>query len=257
MSTFNSKASIPRFKPLMEYSEKLVACHTLFLLKVLVVLLLMLNTAQAATPNDPLEVINRPIMHFNTAIDTVLLKPLGRTYQQLMPRIAKKMVGNMFSNLDDIRAVASDLLQLKFRQALSDTGRIAINSTLGLGGLFDIATTEFGLEKHDEDIGTALANWNVSPGPYLVLPFVGPSTLRETLAMTIEGQLDINPLLTTDNSQVADKLLLLGAMHGRASLLPIEDMIIGDKYTFVREMYLQNLNYRNGLNNPELSFSDF
>jgi phospholipid-binding lipoprotein MlaA len=257
MSMFNSQASIPRFKHLMEYSEKLVTYPNLFLLGVLAVLLLMLNTAQAATPNDPLEGINRPIMHFNTAVDTVLFKPWGKTYQQFMPRFAKKRVSNMFSNLDDIRVVASDLLKLKFGQALSDSGRLAINSTVGLAGLFNVAAAEFGLEKHDEDIGTALAHWNAPPGPYLVLPIVGPSTLRETLATTIEYQLDIYPLLSADNRQVADKLLIVSAAHSRARLLPIEDMIIGDKYIFVREMYLQNLNYRNGLDNPNVSFNNF
>lgn len=257
MSAFKSQASIPRFKYLLEFSEKLARHFRRTLLGALAVLLLMLNTANAATPNDPLEAINRPIMHFNTTIDTVVLKPVARTYQQLMPRVAKKRVGNFFSNLGDIRVIASDLLQLKFGQALSDTERFAINSTIGLAGLFDPAAAEFGLEKHDEDIGTALAHWNVPQGPYLVLPFVGPSTLRETLATTMESQFDLYPLVSSDNRQVADKLLVLGAVHGRASLLPVEDMIIGDKYLFVRDMYLQNLNFRNGLENAQVGFSDF
>lgn len=253
----NTQTSIPRFEQLMKYSEKLAAYPSIFLLGVLAVLLLVQNTAQAATPNDPLEAINRPIMHFNTAIDTVLFKPLGRTYQQLMPRVAKKRVGNVFSNLDDIRVIASDLLQLKFGQALSDTGRFTINSTLGLAGLFDPASSEFGLEKHDEDMGKVMASWNIPQGPYLVLPFAGPSTLRETLAVGIESQLNLTPLLTSENSQIRDKLLIVGAAHGRAALLPLEDMIVGDRYTFIREMYLQNLDYRHGQENLEVSFSDF
>ncbi|MFT7294197.1 MAG: phospholipid-binding lipoprotein MlaA [Pseudohongiellaceae bacterium] len=123
---------------------------------------------------------------------------------------------------------------------MSDTARFTINSTIGLAGHFDPAPAEFGLEKHDEDIGTALAHWNAPQGPYLVLPFVGQSALRETLATTIEYQLDLYPLVRSGNRQVTDKLLALGAAHGRASLLPIEG--IGDKYLFVRDMYLQNLN---------------
>lgn len=253
----NKKTSIPRFKQLVKHSDKLAAYPSLFLLGVIAVLLLMQNTAQAAAPNDPLELINRPIMHFNTVIDTVLVKPLGRTYQQLMPRAAKKRVGSVFSNLDDIRVIASDLLQFKFGQALSDTGRLTINSTLGLVGLFDVAASVFGFEKHDEDIGTAMASWNIPQGPYLVLPLLGPSTLRETLAMGIEAKLELYPLVATGNSEIGDKLLIVGAAHGRAALLPFESMIVGDRYTFIREMYLQNLDYRHGIDDLEISFSDF
>jgi len=254
---FTNQAAILRFKYFMEYSGKLIGHVILIILGVLAALLLTLNTAHAVTLNDPLEAINRPIMHLNTAVDTVVFKPVARTYQQLIPRVAKQRVGNFFSNLGDIRVIASDLLQLEFTQALSDTGRFTINSTIGLAGLFDPAAAEFGLAKHEEDIGTALAHWNVPQGPYLVLPFVGPSTLRETLATALESRLDLYPLVSSANRQVTDKLLVLGAAHGRARLLPIEEMIVGDKYLFVRDMYLQNLNYRNGSDNQDVSFSDF
>ncbi len=257
MSTRQPSHVIPRFQQLLKYLDRLIACQSLFVVEIFVLLLIMINSAQAATPADPLEPINRPILHFNSAMDALVFKPLGKTYQQLMPAAARKGFGNMLNNLNDIQVIASDLLQLKFKQGFSDLGRFTVNSTLGVAGLFDVATTKFGLQKNDEDFGTALAHWNIGSGPYMVLPIIGPTTLRESIAQSLGSQIPVNPILESRNSEVRDKLIILGIAHARAKYLPLDDLVIGDKYIFVRDMYLQNLNYRNGEHTLDVSFSEF
>lgn len=212
------------------------------------------NTALAADTHDPLISVNRPVHGFNKAADTVIFKPLARIYQSLTPRIVKKGVGNFFSNLDDVQVVINDLLQLKIRQAGSDFGRLAINSTVGLGGVLNVAGDAFGIEKHDEDFGQTLAHWGVAPGPYIVLPLLGPSTIREGVGLATS--LVVNPMKGQD-AGTQNKIFSVAAVDARASFLDFDELIIGDEYLFLREIYLQRLDYKNSDNSLAVSLTDF
>lgn len=202
-----------------------------------------------AAENDPLESYNRAMFEFNDTVDRYVLKPVATGYDTVTPDPIQKGVSNFFSNLDDITVIFNDLLQLKLLQFLSDTGRLLINSTLGLGGLIDWAS-DMGLEKHDEDFGQTLGYWGVPAGPYFVMPFLGPSTLRDTPADYVDiryfdpvwQQLHEGyPVVARDES-AAWGLTALRIIDLRASLLKAEkilDEAALDRYSFIREAYLQ------------------
>ncbi|RIL10926.1 MAG: ABC transporter [Proteobacteria bacterium] len=160
--------------------------------KIVVLSLTILSACSAASAQevyDPLEPMNRGIFWFNNKLDIYLLEPVAKGYDWIMPQEAQDSVGNFFSNLRSPALLVSDLVQLKFDQAATHTGRFLINTTIGLGGLFDIAS-EMGLEEHDEDFGTALAYHGVPEGPYLVLPILGPSNFRDGFGRLVDGFLD-------------------------------------------------------------------
>ena len=136
------------------------------------------------------------------------------------------------SNIDDVVVTFNDLLQLDLGQASSDLTRVAINSTVGLGGMFNVAGNVFDLEKHDEDFGQTLAHWGVQPGPYLVLPFLGPSTLRESGGVWVDSI--VNPSLRMDDQGARDKILTFSALDSRVALLKFDKFIIGDEYIFIQ-----------------------
>jgi phospholipid-binding lipoprotein MlaA len=129
-----------------------------------------------AQQKDPFESFNRGVFAFNDALDRAIVKPVAKGYSAAMPTPAKTMVNNFFSNLDDVVVTANDLLQLKFKQAISDASRVIFNTTFGVFGLLNITDR---LEKHNEDFGQTLGYWGVPTGPYLMLPFLGPSTIRD------------------------------------------------------------------------------
>ncbi len=216
---------------------------------------LSLNTANAAESGDPLERVNRPIHEFNRAVDTVIIKPLATTYAFLTPRFIKKGIRNMLSNVDDVVVTVNDLLQGDFRQAGSDLGRVAINTTLGLGGLIDVADNVFELEKHDQDFGQTLAHWGVDRGPYVVLPLLGPSTLREGTGKFFDAFL--NPAIANDVSSIRDPYLTVKAVDTRARFLTFDELVVGDDYLFLREMYLQNLDFRESGDSQWVAFEEF
>jgi len=216
--------------------------------------MVLTNTALATETQDPLISVNRAVHGFNKATDAVVFKPLARTYQKLTPKIVKKGVRNFFSNLDDVQVVINDLLQLKIRQAGSDFGRLAINSTVGMGGVFNVAGDVFGIDKHDEDFGQTLAHWGVAPGPYVVLPLLGPSTVRESFGLT--ANFVLNPVRVED-AGTQDKLFSVAAVDARASFLGFDELIIGDEYLFLRGMYLQRLDYKNADKSMAVSLTDF
>jgi phospholipid-binding lipoprotein MlaA len=141
-----------------------------------VLALILSGCATGTNPADPYESFNRSMYKFNDSLDKAVGKPLAKGYAYVMPTIGKVMVSNFFSNLDDVVVTANDLLQLKFRQAASDGTRVIFNSTLGIFGLFNVTSR---LEKHNEDFGQTLGYWGVGPGPYLMLPLLGPSTVRD------------------------------------------------------------------------------
>ena len=156
------------------------------------VMLLSYVISGCATPPthnpDPFENFNRGVFAFNEGVDQIVVKPVAETYKGIVPDPVDRGVTNFFSNLDDIVVIANDLLQFKFKQAASDSGRFFINSTVGLLGFIDVGT-ELGLSKHNEDFGQTLGHYGIGSGFHIVLPFFGPSNVRDTIGITVDGYL--------------------------------------------------------------------
>lgn len=185
---------------------------------------------------DPWEGFNRAMFSFNDGLDTYALKPVSQGYKAVMPDIAETGVNNFFENLADVGTLLNNLLQGKFSNATEDFARIAFNSTFGLAGLIDVATP-MGIEKHDEDFGQTFGYWGVDSGPYLVLPFFGPATVRDGIGMVPDFLVD--PVRQLDDNGARNALYVTRIIDGRAQLLEAEKLISGDKYTFIRDAYLQ------------------
>ncbi|BFM48524.1 VacJ family lipoprotein [Marinomonas sp. THO17] len=202
-------------------------------------LLLLSQSIWAATEEDPWEGFNRAMFSFNDAVDGAVLKPLAKGYKAVTPNPVQKGVSNFFSNLGEIGNIANNLLQGKWDQTASSTWRFIINSTAGWFGIFDVAS-EMGLKKYDEDFGQTLAYWGVSSGPYLVLPFFGPSTVRDGAGLAVDLTYDDGVSLLDVNSDEETGLFAIDIVKTRAGLLSAESLIIGDRYSFIRDIYLQN-----------------
>ncbi len=194
---------------------------------------------ETSTPGDPLESINRPIHKFNSQVDKAVLKPVAQGYTNLVAPEFRSCVGNFFANLDDVNSTVNHLLQGKLVGAFNDACRVVLNSTVGLFGLVD-AASELGFRKtNDEDFGQTLGYWGVGSGPYLVVPFYGPSTLRDFTGRLVDGFLD--PLA---NHKPVDERLVgtaVNVVDTRARLMPATDLvdrIALDSYSFVRDAYL-------------------
>lgn len=187
--------------------------------------------------SDPIERINRGTYAFNSFFDRILFKHIAKGYNHL-PKPMRLGIGNFFSNLGTPVDIINNLLQGKPKAAGVETGRLLLNSTMGLGGLFDPAS-EVGLKEHSEDFGQTLGAWGASPGPYIVLPLLGPSSLRDGPAQIVDFA--THPLLYYDNSSVRDKLSILLSIDRRAGLLSAEKALEDayDEYAFVRDAYLQ------------------
>lgn len=195
-------------------------------------------------PNDPYERINRPVMQFNDTLDKWILTPVTKLYLIVVPKPIVKGVSNVFSNLDTVPTIANDVLQGNFYQATSDSWRLIINSTIGVLGFFDVAST-MGLEPNTEDLGLTLARWGYKKSNYIVLPFFGPSTFRDAVVLPINYQFfTVYPYLYPVNYRY--RLYALGVINHRANLLCFQnvlDQAALDKYVFVRDAYLQRRNY--------------
>ena len=201
---------------------------------------LSIHRAIKVNPVDPYEGFNRSMYGFNMGFDKYLLKPVADGYRFVTPDFMQSGVTNFFNNLKGISVVLNDLLQGKFEQSASDWGRFLANTTIGIGGLFDVAT-EMGLEANIEDFGQTLAVWGVDQGPYLVLPFLGPTTLRDGGGVIIDRA--ANPSTYVIGTGV------LEGINDRAnaeSALNFIDEAALDPYVFTRESFLQ---YRNNLIN--------
>lgn len=215
-------------------------------------------TMQSPDKRDPFEGFNRAAYAFNDDLDRAILKPLATGYQKVVPGSINNSITNFFSNLDDLVVLVNSLLQLKFEQSLSDLGRITVNTTIGLAGLLDVAS-EMDLPKHNEDFGQTLGYWGVGSGHYLVLPFLGPSTLRDGLALPVDWELD--PVAYIDDDETYWGVVVLRAVDKRAGLLRasrILDTAALDPYTFMRDAYLQrrqNLVYDG--NPPQTAIDEF
>ena len=188
---------------------------------------------------DPLEVINRPIYKFNSVTDKFILRPVAKGYDFLMPRPARIGVSNFLDNLSYPIVIVNSFLQGKFSQGASDTGRFLLNSTIGIAGLFDPASA-VGLEAHQEDFGMTFARWGFAQGPYIVVPLLGPRTIRSGIGTLADIQ--VNPMVQMNNSSVRDKILIVWTIDSRANLLPVDEQINAafDPYLFIRDAYLQN-----------------
>jgi phospholipid-binding lipoprotein MlaA len=189
-------------------------------------------------PIDPLEPINRGIYKFNDSLDKAVLKPVARGYQEAMPTVVKAMISNFFSNLDDVDVTANDLLQFKLKQGFSDGMRFVVNSTLGVFGLIDVAS-QGSLMKHQQDFGLTLGKWGIGNGPYLVLPILGPSTLRDTAGLYGDGF--ASPLYQMSNMRARNLSYMLRGLSHRAAFLNQESVLdeaMIDPYQFIRESYL-------------------
>jgi len=200
-------------------------------------------------PSDPYEATNRSIYDFNDTLDRNIMAPIARGYVDVTPKPIRKGVTNFFDNVGYINVIANDLLQGKAMQFLSDTGRFVINSTLGLGGLFDPAK-EMGLRAHDEDLGQTFGVWGAGEGAYLTIPLAGPSSFRD--APDIASSILLNPL-TYFAGVFTIPVTLINGINTRANLLEatnIRDQAALDPYTFVREAYRQQREYKIYDGNP-------
>lgn len=189
-------------------------------------------------PVDPLERYNRHVTEFNDRIDRAILKPVAQAYTDYVPSPVRDCVGNFFSNLADVPNALNNLLQGKPGVAVSDVCRVVINTTVGLLGCFDIAS-KAGLEKSDEDFGQTLGRWGMGPGPYFVWPFLGPSTIRDSIGRVAGFYTD--PVDYVEPVSARNSLWATRIVDTRASLLPADKLLEGalDRYQFIRDAYLQ------------------
>ena len=195
------------------------------------------STQRERNPQDPLEPFNRGMYKFNDAVDKAILKPVAKGYNTVIPEPGKIMVRNFFSNLDDIIVTINDLLQLKFSQAASDGTRVLFNSTFGVLGIINITDR---LEKHNEDFGQTLGYWGFSSGPYIVLPFFGPRTFRDSVGLYVDSY--SSPIRLVPNIPTRNEMYVTRTISLRAGLLDQENILDEaaiDRYAFIRDAYLQ------------------
>lgn len=200
---------------------------------------------------DPWQGFNRSVFEFNEVLDGYLLKPAARGYQAITPDIVETGVGNFFGNLADVGSIVNNLLQFKAEAAVQDFSRVVFNTTIGLGGILDVATP-MGLPEHKEDFGQTLGYWGVESGPYLVLPFLGPSNVRDGISKLPDSMVDpvgeVNPIRTRN------QLYALRIVDTRAELLAAEQLLNGDRYTAIRDAYMQRREFL--VNDGEVDFDD-
>ena len=242
--------------------------HFILNAKSILLILLLVTTGCATTsklsgdfnPDDPYEKSNRKVFEFNNKIDKLFLRPVTDFYDKATPEFAQTSITNFFANLDDIRISINNLLQGNVVESMSDITRFFINSIFGLGGFFDVAS-EIGLEKHSEDFGQTLGKWGAKPGPYLMLPFLGPSTTRD--AFTFVGDTALAPALSLDDNAARVGLISLDLINTYSAFTGIADIESKDQYAFLRDAYLERRKYEinDGLSEEDLSndedFEDF
>ncbi len=213
----------------------------------LVTLLAMLTLAGCASNpptgpvHDPYENVNRKIYSFNKALDDAVLKPLAKGYRYVLPDLVEQGIGNFFSNLDDVTVIANDLLQGKFRQAGSDTGRFLYNSTAGVLGIMDVSTRA-GMVKHNESFGQTFGVWGIGEGPFLMLPFYGPNNARSTAGLVSEYYTTDVQRFLVDDTATDFGLTALDAIALRARLLSagnLLDTAALDPYLLLRDFWVQ------------------
>ena len=207
--------------------------------------------------NDPLEFVNRGVYSFNEKADEYVLEPVAKGYQYITPQSVDNGISNFFSNLDDVVVVVNDLLQLKLNQAWSDTVRLLVNSTVGVLGFMEVAS-DMGFPKHNEDFGQTLGAYGLGTGPYVVLPFLGPSTARDAVGVFADAYVD--PIQQIKDSDAMWGTYTVKAVDMRADLIStkkIADQASLDPYEFMRSAYFQRRNYLIYDGNPPFEEEDF
>ncbi|HTY98735.1 MAG TPA: VacJ family lipoprotein [Rhodocyclaceae bacterium] len=195
--------------------------------------------ATSGNPKDPIEGFNRAVFAFNEGLDTAIIRPVAVGYDKVMPSPVRTGVSNFFGNIADLAIALNNLLQGKVPEAASDAGRFLMNTTVGILGVFDVAST-VGLEKHDEDFGQTFGRWGVGPGAYVVVPFFGPRDVRDTVGLVLDVKAD--PVAHLNNIANRNTLLAVRIISDRADLLPADKVIEEaalDKYSYIRDAYLQ------------------
>ena len=200
-------------------------------------------TGPNANPADPFEPLNRQVSRFNDTLDDAVLRPVATAYRQVLPSPVRSGVNNFFGNLSDVWSFANSVAQLKLQNSAETFMRVNVNTFFGLGGLLDVAT-ETGLNRHNEDFGQTLGRWGVPSGPYLVLPLLGPSTVRDAAALILDIQGD--PVNYINDIPVRNSLYFLRLVDIRSNLLRVSQLLGDaalDKYTFTRDAFLQRRRY--------------
>jgi phospholipid-binding lipoprotein MlaA len=194
-------------------------------------------------PRDPFERVNRATFAFNDAVDRAVLKPVAKGYRKVAPQFVETGISNFMSNIHYPVVIVNNLLQAKFKPALSDTGRLLLNTTFGLAGFLDPASAA-GLDRNDEDFGQTLGKWGAGAGPYLILPFLGPYTLRDGVGTAVDQFADPRTYIERDSIRMTIQAVRIIDM--RARLLDVEGTLnkAYDRYAFLRNVYLQRREYQ-------------
>lgn len=194
---------------------------------------------RADDPRDPIEGFNRAVFAFNEGLDSVLIRPVAKGYETVLPSPVRTGVSNFYNNIADVFISVNSLLQGKPADAVGDAARFVFNSTFGIAGVFDVAS-EMGIEKHDEDFGQTLGRWGVGTGPYLVLPVYGPRNVRDAAGLALDVSAD--PVSGVGHVPTRNTLTAVRLVNQRANLLPADKIIEEaalDKYSYLRDAYLQ------------------
>jgi len=194
------------------------------------------STQAGDNPDDPWEGFNRKTHSFNKFADTYFLKPVAKGYDWITPAPVDDGISNVFDNLGETKNFINDVLQLKLADAGTDVLRFVINSTVGVLGIFDVASG-MGLDRNEEDFGQTLAAWGVESGPYIVLPFLGPSTARDGVGL-VPDHFSV-PQAYIDHDETRMAVYATDTIDRRSDLLSAEELIQGDEYSFIRDVYLQ------------------
>jgi phospholipid-binding lipoprotein MlaA len=201
---------------------------------------LLAGCATSGNPRDPIEGFNRAMYGIHDGIDTVLLKPVATGYAAVTPDPVQTGITNFFANISDLMTSANSLLQGKPKDAASDLGRLLVNSTVGVLGFFDVAT-DMGLEKHDEDFGQTMGVWGIGEGAYVFLPLLGPRNVRDAAGIYVDIWFD--PVNYIDHVPTRNSIWAIRIVNLRANLLPADKVVEEaalDKYSYIRDAYLQN-----------------
>jgi phospholipid-binding lipoprotein MlaA len=227
------------------------------LMSVMAMLVVLISSASvparaAGTVSDPWESLNRKTFAFNEFLDRNFLKPAAKGYQAVTPEPVDTSVTNFFSNLREVPSFVNHLAQARPKDAAADAGRFILNTTVGVLGLFDVAS-KVGIEQKNADFGLTLGRWGIGSGPYLVLPFLGPSTVRDAAGQTLD--VFSYPVVYLE-APAEIPVRALEIIDGRADLLETEKLITGDRYTFLRNLYVQRRQFLLGGKVAEPSFDD-
>ena len=222
--------------------------------KVLIIFLSLSYFSILQSEVDPFQNLNEKTHNLNQSLDESIATPIAKIYRKVTPDFVEVGVTNFTDNIEDVNIAINNLLQGKIKDGFSDIFRFTINSTIGVLGFFDVASS-MGLQKHSEDFGQTLAVWGVSDGPYVVLPVLGPSNLRDTLARIPEAFM--TPLLLIDHDRTGYELTAIDLLDKRARYLGLESIVIGDEYLFYRDAYFQSRDFDINDGLMEDNFDDF